>query len=89
MAGVARTLWPFLAGLAVGWVVVRGWRRPGAIVPTGTGVWLSTVAVGMVLRAASGQGVAVAFVFVAMAFLGLFMLGWRVLTRRFATSTPT
>jgi hypothetical protein len=28
-------------------------------------------------------------VFVAMAFLGLFMLGWRVLTRRFATSTPT
>jgi peptidoglycan/LPS O-acetylase OafA/YrhL len=89
VAGVAHTLWPFLAGLAAGWVVTRAWRRPRAILPTGTGVWLSTVAVGMVFRVVSGQGIAVAFVFVALAFLGLFMLGWRILASRFATSTPT
>jgi Protein of unknown function (DUF3054) len=89
VAGLAHTLWPFLTGLAAGWVVTRGWRRPRAILPTGTGVWLSTVALGMVLRVVSGQGIAVVFVFVALAFLGLFMLGWRVLARGFATSAPT
>lgn len=87
-AGLARTAWPFLAGLVAGWVVTRAWRRPVAPVRSGVGVWLATVALGMVLRAASGQGVAVAFVFVALAFLGLFMLGWRLLAGRFATSPP-
>jgi hypothetical protein len=41
-------------------------------------VWLSTVAVGMALRVVSGQGTAVAFVFVALGFLGATMLGWRI-----------
>jgi Protein of unknown function (DUF3054) len=86
LAGVARTLWPFVAGLTAGWVVTRAWRRPGTIVPVGVGVWLGTVGLGMVLRVVSGQGIAVAFVFVALAFLGLFMLGWRVLAGMFATS---
>jgi hypothetical protein len=88
LAGLARTAWPFLTGLAAGWVVTRAWRRPGAVVPVGTGVWISTVALGMLLRAASGQGIAIAFIVVALAFLGLFMLGWRLLTGRFATSSP-
>jgi hypothetical protein len=88
VAGLARTAWPFLAGLAAGWLLTRAWRRPGALVRPGVGVWLATVALGMALRAVSGQGVAVAFVFVALAFLGLFMLGWRLLAGRFATSTP-
>ena len=35
----------------------------------------------MVLRVVSGQGTAVAFIVVAVAFLGLFLLGWRVLGR--------
>lgn len=87
LAGLARTAWPFLAGLAAGWLVTRAWRRPALMLP-GVGVWLATVALGMVLRAVSGQGVAVAFVFVALAFLGLFMLGWRLLAGRFATSAP-
>jgi hypothetical protein len=86
LAGLARTLWPFLAGLAAGWAVTRAWRRPRAIGPAGVGVWLATVALGMVLRVVSGQGIAVAFVFVALAFLGLFMLGWRLLAGMFATS---
>jgi len=50
---------------------------------TGSGlvVWLCTVALGMILRVVSGQGTAVAFIIVAVAFLGLFLLGWRVLAR--------
>ncbi|WP_203433065.1 DUF3054 family protein [Jiangella asiatica] len=31
----------------------------------------------------SGQGTAVSFVVVATVFLGLFLLGWRVLARQF------
>jgi hypothetical protein len=31
----------------------------------------------MLFRVVSGQGTAVAFVVVALAFLGLFLLGWR------------
>jgi hypothetical protein len=77
VGGIASTAWPFLAGLLVGWVAVRAWRHPSALVPAGVGVWLGTVVVGMVLRLVSGQGTAFAFIIVALAFLGLFMLGWR------------
>ena len=81
IAGLARTLWPFLAGLAAGLAATRAWRRPTAIVPTGVAVWLATVAIGMLLRVVSGQGTTFAFTLVALAFLGLFMLGWRVAAR--------
>jgi hypothetical protein len=78
LGGIASTAWPFLAGLACGWVAVRAWRRPTGLFPAGVGAWLGTVAAGMVLRVVSGQGTAVAFVGVALAFLGLFLLGWRL-----------
>jgi len=76
-AGLASTAWPFLTGLAVGWLVTRAWRRPAAIAPAGLGAWLGTVAVGMILRVLAGQGTAPAFIAVALAFLALFLLGWR------------
>jgi Protein of unknown function (DUF3054) len=81
LGGIASTSWPFLCGLAVGWVVARGWHRPLALRPTGFCVWLGTVAIGMVLRVVAGQGTAAAFIAVALAFLGLFMLGWRIVAR--------
>jgi hypothetical protein len=77
LAGLWDTAWPFVAGLAVGLVATRYWQRPAALVPVGVGVWLCTVAIGMLLRVMSGQGTAVAFILVALAFLGLFQLGWR------------
>jgi hypothetical protein len=77
LAGIASTAWPFLTGLACGWAAARAWRRPFAVVPAGAGAWLGTVAVGMVLRVVSGQGTAAAFIAAALAFLGLFLLGWR------------
>ncbi len=81
LGGIASTSWPFLIGLGVGWLAARAWRRPLAIVPGGLVVWLSTVAIGMVLRVVSGQGTAAAFIAVALAFLALFLLGWRLSAR--------
>ena len=81
LGGIASTSWPFLAGLAAGWLAARAWRRPLALGPAGIAVWLCTVALGMVLRVVSGQGTALAFIGVALAFLGLFLLGWRLLAR--------
>lgn len=79
LSGIASTSWPFLAGLAAGWLVTRAWRRPAALMPEGIGAWAGTVMAGMVLRVIAGQGTAFAFICVALVFLGLFMLGWRVL----------
>ncbi len=82
LAGLASTAWPFLAGLATGEVATRAWRDPLALVPAGIGVWLATVAGGQLLRVVSGQGTEFAFVLVSAAFLGLFLLGWRVAAAR-------
>jgi peptidoglycan/LPS O-acetylase OafA/YrhL len=78
VAGIAETAWPFLAGAAIGWLVSRGWRRPTALVPTGVVVWVCTIAVGMLLRAASSAGVSGSFVVVASAATAVVLLGWRV-----------
>jgi len=88
LPGLARTAWPFLAGLAIGWLCTRAWRRPATLVPTGLVVWITTVALGMVLRVVSGQGASAAFIGVTLAFLGLFLLGWRLVASRFAASSP-
>ena len=80
-SGMAGRSWPFLVGLAAGWAVARAWRRPLQIVPTALLVTVTCVAVGMALRVVSGQGTAVAFVLVALAFLGSALLGWRALAR--------
>ena len=77
-AGVAGTAWPVLVGTAVGWLLIRGWRRPTAVVPTGLVVWVCTVAMGMLLRKATSAGVVVSFVVVASAATAVVLLGWRV-----------
>jgi FtsH-binding integral membrane protein len=43
----------------------------------------------MVLRAASGQGVAAAFIGVALAFVGLGLLGWRAIAGLAVRRRPT
>ena len=55
--------------------------EPAALVLAGVAAWLGAVAVGMVLRVIAGQGTAFAFILVALAFLGLFLLGWRLAAR--------
>jgi hypothetical protein len=78
MAGLWHTAWPFLAGLAIGLIAVRAWRRPLAVRPAGLGAWLGAAGAGMAIRVLAGQGTAAAFIGVAAAFLALFLLGWRV-----------
>ena len=88
VTGVLATAWPFLAGAAVAWLALRLWLGPLALWPAGVGVWIGTVAVGMLLRAATGQVVVLPFVIVALLSVGVFLLGWRLLAaaaRRFRT----
>jgi hypothetical protein len=78
--GVVDTAWPFLVGLTLGWVAARLlWRDWPHGIAQAVPVWLVTVAVGLLLRVASGGGGApLSFVIVATVVLGTFMLGWRV-----------
>ena len=97
LGGIASTAWPFLAGLGAGWLALfllssrAGRARPlpaFRVMPAGLVAWLATVAVGMTLRVVFGQGTAVAFIAVALVFLGLFLLGWRLLLRGAALLAP-
>ena len=80
VGGFLSTLWPFAAGVGVGWVVSSRhslWRLRAGII-----VCLATVAAGMSLRVVAGQGTALAFVVVALSFLGAIMLFGRLLAVR-------
>lgn len=78
-AGLWQTAWPFLAGLVLGWLATLAWRAPAAPLRTGLGVWAVTVAGGMVLRAVTGAGTAIAFIVVASLVLGAMLVGWRAI----------
>ncbi len=77
LVGIAATAWPFLVGLAAGWLLGRVHQRPVRVWPEGAAVWLSTVAVGVLLRGLTDAGTAVSFIVVATVVLGVFLLGWR------------
>ncbi|PYI37107.1 DUF3054 domain-containing protein [Arthrobacter psychrolactophilus] len=77
--GVFLTAWPFLASLAIGWLICRLWRAPLRIWPQGVCLWLITVAGGMMLRILSGRTAEIPFVIVATIVLGVFLLGHRLI----------
>lgn len=79
VAGLWMTAWPFLLGLVAGWLITLGWRAPLAPLRTGLCICAVTVTGGMLLRTASGQGTAVAFIVVAAATLLVFLVGWRII----------
>jgi len=81
VAGMASTLWPFVAALAVGWLFTLQRQRSGESPLDGVVIVLITVSLGMVLRVVSGQGTALAFIIVALSFLTLFLVGWRLVAR--------
>lgn len=78
--GTLNTLWPFLLGLALGWIAARAWRSPRRLIWTAVIIWVVTVIVGMLLRLASGQGIQLSFVIVAALVLGAFLVGWRAIS---------
>ena len=68
---------PFLAALAIGWVIALP-LRPADSLRAGLVIWLVTLVGGMLLRRVGGDGTAAAFIGVATVFLAATMLGWRV-----------
>ena len=73
------TAWPFLAALLIGWILALGTRRHPGAVRAGVLIWLVTLAGGMGLRVAVGQGTAAPFIAVAAGVLLLGLVGWRLL----------
>ena len=74
LGAVADVAWPFLAGLGLAHAFVR---LPLTL-RAGLGIWLTTLVVGMLLRRATGDGTATAFVVVATCFTLATLLGWRL-----------
>ncbi|MGC4110757.1 MAG: DUF3054 domain-containing protein [Nocardioides sp.] len=77
VAGVWHTAWPFLLGAALGLAVTAYSRITPTSVRAGVRVWVWTVVIGLVVRAATGRGVPAAFIVVAAIVLGAFLVGWR------------
>lgn len=67
---------PFIAALAVAWLVAAPLRAPETLKAGGV-IWLVTLVGGMLLRRVTGEGTAAAFIVVATVFLAVTMLGWR------------
>ena len=78
-SGVVGTAAPFLLALAVGWLVLRLWRRPTST-EWALGLWAITLSLGMVLRkVVFDDGTATAFVIVAGVATFVLLVGWRSL----------
>lgn len=75
--GLLETAWPFVIGLATSWLVAVVFRHPMAIFTAGLPLWVGSVVIGMLLRAATGAGTATPFILVATITLGAFLIGWR------------
>lgn len=102
VGGVAHTAWPFLVGLGVGWLVLLAVSRGGARwdhlspAPAGVVLVIASWGLGMGLRLLTDQGASGAFPLVALAFLTLTLIGWRVVAalvsrraqRRSSVPTP-
>jgi hypothetical protein len=82
LVGILSTWWPFAVGVVVAWIVEFVAHRGGESLVDAGSIVVMTVAVGMVLRVLAGQGTAVAFIIVALAFLYLFFGGWRWVMHR-------
>ena len=76
--GMVSTIWPFFAGLLCGWLLLTWKHMRFEKVSSGYVVVVSTVFVGMILRVIASQGTAFSFICVALIFLSLFLLGWRL-----------
>ncbi len=78
IAGTVVTFLPFFAALQVGWLIRSG--HPATRIRwSGLIIWATTVVLGLLLRAATGDGVAIGFIVVTTITLALFLLGWRAI----------
>lgn len=78
IGGWLQTSWPFILGLAVGWALLytgKLRRAPGTGVLLLGGTWL----IGIVVRSLVNMSVAWGFVITSLIFLGIVMIGWRLI----------
>jgi peptidoglycan/LPS O-acetylase OafA/YrhL len=80
-AGWLSTLWPFLLGVALSWIVIVAAKWDGArLVPAGVSAWIITVVAGLGIWAArNGEFPHWSFMLVATIMSALLMLGWRAI----------
>ncbi len=75
---ILTTAWPFMVGVAGGYVPIVPLRWPVTALRSGLTVVAKTVILGMLLRAGvQHSGTPFSFIVVTVIFLSLFMLGWR------------
>lgn len=85
-----QTAWPFLVGAAAGWLLTRLFTGQLPLrVRIGWPVWLCAVVIGMLLRQLTGRGTALPFIIVATVFLGIFLLGWRLVAELWSRRART
>ena len=78
VTGVLVVAWPFLAGWTIAWFATRLRRHPRAPAAAARALALA-IPVALLLRVATGRGIAPAFIVVAIVFLGLVLVGRRAL----------
>lgn len=81
LTGWLSTLWPFLVGVALAWVIVTfAGKAEGA--RSGVLIWLITVATGLTIWGMKNQQLPHwSFIVVASVMSALLMLGWRGVAR--------
>lgn len=79
--GWLSTLWPFLVGVALSWVIIIAAKWNGdRIIPAGISAWIVTVVVGLgIWTVRHGEFPHWSFILVATISSGLLMLGWRAI----------
>jgi Protein of unknown function (DUF3054) len=83
--GFFRVAAPFLLALAGAWIAGRKRWSSASHWRFGVVIWVFTVGMGLLLRRmVFHNGTAVAFVIVATLFLGLGLIGWRVVANGIA-----
>ena len=86
LGGFVRVAAPFVIALVAAWAITRKRWAGSAHWHFGIAIWLITLVVGLVLRRfVFGNGTAPAFVIVTTFFLGLALVGWRVLCKVFGS----
>jgi hypothetical protein len=77
---VLKIVWPFAVAVIIGWAgAIWNGMRGLRVWPGGVTILAVTYVLGMALRLVSGRGIAVGFLIVALLFLALTMLGWRLI----------
>lgn len=82
-SGWLETLWPFLLGVVLSWLIIAAAKWDGAqLTPAGVTAWIVTAATGLLIWGIRHGSVPHwSFIVVAAVMSGLLMLGWRTIVK--------